>query len=242
VEGITYTFPSGTMLAPGERIVLAKNLVSFEAIFGEDVNVVGGFEGQLSNGGERLELRRADGGLILAFTYSDQAPWPLEVDGSGYSLVLIHPFSNPDHSDPQSWRASLVMGGSPGADDRIDYATWKSDKGNHADHEDRDGDGLTTGVEYFLGGNPNLAEPLLAPSAVVQADGSVVMTIDQLAGSVGVVSPEASTDLHQWSIPENSVFFGTTRLPVVPAKDRLVFRIPAPIPAGRLFVRCSFRQ
>jgi hypothetical protein len=187
-----------------------------------------------------VTISRSDGGVILSFSYSDLPPWPVVADVDGYSLTLINPFNFPDHSDPRSWRASVGVGGSPDGDDSIDYAGWKAANGGHADDEDLDGDGLTTRVEYFLGGEPNTAEPGLVPGTVLQADGSVVMSIDRVAGSVGVVGPEASTDLEMWSMPGGTEFLSASRLPGIPARDRLVFRIPAPVPAGRLFVRFAF--
>ncbi len=238
--GITFSFPADTRLLPGERIVVAKDVGAFGAAYGGGLNVVGGFPDNLSNSGELVTLSRADGGVILSFSYSDLPPWPVAADGDGYSLTLINPFSFPDHSDPRSWRASVGVGGSPDGDDSIDYAGWKAANGGHADDEDLDGDGLTTRVEYFLGGDPNTAEPGLVPGTVLQADGSVVISIDRVAGSVGLAGPEASTDLEMWSVPSGTEFLSASRLPGSPARDRLVFRIPAPVPAGRLFVRFAF--
>src|SRR3989475_9899058 len=38
-------------------------------------------------------------------------------DGTGFSLVPVNPNLDPDPNSPLNWRASTVIGGSPGADD-----------------------------------------------------------------------------------------------------------------------------
>lgn len=105
--GITYLFPTGTLLAPGGRIVVS------EAEF------TGGT--RLSNGGEQIVLSDALGGVIRDFSFSDDPPWPLAADGRGYSLVLIRPATNPDHGNPANWRRSSSSGGNPGSSDAIPY-------------------------------------------------------------------------------------------------------------------------
>ena len=58
----------------------------------------------LSDSGEKLVLADRDGGSISEVTYDDSAPWPVEADGSGPSLI----------SDGEDWTASSEPGGSPG--------------------------------------------------------------------------------------------------------------------------------
>ena len=99
--GITYTFPDGTSLAPGARIVLTP----------------AEYTGNLDNGGETITLSDVDGSIIQSFRYNDRAPWPLAADGDGQSLTLIAPTSAPDPSLPASWRSSITVGGTPGDTD-----------------------------------------------------------------------------------------------------------------------------
>lgn len=109
-----YTFASGLILAPGERIVVAKDPVTFTAIYGPGINVApdGYGSANFSNGGERVVLRGASGQPIQDFTYDDSAPWPTSPDGDGPSLELIDPFADP--ANPANWRPSYYRGGSPG--------------------------------------------------------------------------------------------------------------------------------
>lgn len=243
--GITFTFPAGTFLAAGERVLVVKNPAEFASAFGTGLPVAGGYPDNLSNSGELLELRRADGEVLHSFTYSDKPPWPVEADGGGYSLVLIDPGSNPDHGDPRHWRASLVAGGSPGGSDVIDYEDWKLANGGHGDDEDRDGDGFTTLQEFYLGGDPAAPDQGLAPIHQLQADGSLVIAVTRRAGVAadGPV-PQVSEDLASWSPAHGAGFLGVERLEGLPVRDRLTFWIPPPEGEGAgapgWFVRFTF--
>jgi spore coat protein CotH len=112
IAGISYTFPTQS-LAPGTRVVLAKNTAAFTARYGAGISPLGPYDGQLSNGGEQLHLTDTNGVTILFFTYQDAPPWPERPDGTGSSLELIDPLGS--YNDPANWRASLGYGGSPGA-------------------------------------------------------------------------------------------------------------------------------
>ncbi|MBK1882295.1 lamin tail domain-containing protein [Luteolibacter pohnpeiensis] len=120
-EGIDYTFPDGTVIDVGQRVLLVRSLAAFEALFGSGKPVFGEFANDtaLSNSGERLKLESVDGNTLLDFTYGTAFPWPESADGSGTSLVLLDQM-NPD--DPRSWRASAVADGTPGGTDSIALA------------------------------------------------------------------------------------------------------------------------
>jgi hypothetical protein len=240
-SGITFTFPSPTELPPGGRILIVKDPSAFAAVYGEGLNVVGGFPDNLSNSGELITLRRADNVVVLSFAYSDLPPWPVAADGDGYSLTLIDPFSNPDHADPRNWRASAVIGGSPALGDTIDYADWKSVTGDHGDDEDRDGDGFTTRLEYFLGGDPAVADRDIAPLFTREPGGTLLMSVTRRATAEGAgISLEISSDLTGWQPDPAAVFLSNQRLGGSPARDRLTFRLTPPANAPRFFARFAF--
>jgi len=239
--GITFTFPAGTRLLPGGRILVVKDPDEFSAIFGSGPQVAGSYPNNLSNSGERLELTRADGIVIHSFVYSDQPPWPAEADGEGYALVLVDPGSNPDHGDPLSWRASHGLGGAPGAPDAQGYAEWRLLNGEHDDDEDRDGDGINTLLEYYLGGNPQLPEPDLMPKMTISADGSWLMSITRRVG-LDVAGPlvESSSDLAEWLPDPAAELLETLRIPGFPTRDRLTFRVDRVPAEAAYFVRFAF--
>ena len=59
-DGIKYTFPDGTHLAPGEFAVIASESTDFTNRY-PGVDVVGEYFGNLSNGGEKLEISLGTG-------------------------------------------------------------------------------------------------------------------------------------------------------------------------------------
>ena len=129
--GIDFDFAASpvTSLAPGERVLVVKNLPAFESRYGSSLPVAGTWEAtdNLSNSGERLTLSFG-GAVIHDFIYDDAAPWPMAADGDGSSLMLIDPGSAPDHSVAANWQASDTPFGSPGNDDSR-FAVWLSRRG-----------------------------------------------------------------------------------------------------------------
>ena len=121
VQGITFDFSEGAVshLAPGEYLLIAKDLDAFIEHYGTNgTRIAGDYGGSLANEGETLVLADDTLGPILSITYDDSRGWPPEADGAGHSLVprvLVDQHSALDH--PANWRASAFMGGSPGQPD-----------------------------------------------------------------------------------------------------------------------------
>ncbi len=125
-DGIKYSFPPGTVLAPGEHVLLVSfdpNLPAAMHAFWDAYGVVnptarvfGPFENKLANGGERLALERpqlADGPddsdswvIVDEVVYSDRAPWPDNAAGLGASLQRIH--WQGSGMDPENWTADFA--------------------------------------------------------------------------------------------------------------------------------------
>jgi hypothetical protein len=122
ISGIQFSFPSGTMIDPGEYIVVAKNPTAFQALH-SGIRVFGPYDGRLANSGESVSLEDFQTGVIEQFSYSDGRGWPLAADGSGHSLVpLEETFSNPNRSCldyGRNWRFSTMPLGSPGGPDPL---------------------------------------------------------------------------------------------------------------------------
>jgi len=112
VDGIEFQFPS-VQLAPGARILLAKNPIAFAARYGEGLPLAGPFTGNLDNAGERIRLLDASNEEILDFSYEDD--WHPLTDGHGFSLVVVEENADPDAwNRAGQWRASSAIFGSPG--------------------------------------------------------------------------------------------------------------------------------
>ena len=219
-NGIAFNFVrsrSLQQLLPGQRLILASNYGAFQMRY-PGVGVAGTFanDSNLSNGGERLRLTAADGGMIFDFTYNDRSPWPIEADGQGYSLVLINPLTHPDPALPKNWRISSQPNGNPGASDADTFAAWtarNSITGNPGDDPDRNG--LASIAEYALGLSPPIALPEIADLLRLSLEETSITGITETylvihyreaanADDVKAV-PEFSTDLTSWN-PLNEEF------------------------------------
>ncbi len=110
-DGIEFTFPTGTLLEAGAYTVITQDQAFFATRY-PAVPLSSVYTGQLSNGGERLEIRAPDASVILSITYNDAPPWPTAPDGQGFSLVLVDVLGDP--GDAANWRPSTGIDGSPG--------------------------------------------------------------------------------------------------------------------------------
>jgi hypothetical protein len=139
----------------------------------------------------------AVGTVIRDFIYSNTMPWPSSAgDGTGFSLVLNAPLVNPDHADPFSWRSSVALNGSPGADDSIPFT------GNPDD--DLDNDGYSAFLEYALGTDDGEGSSVpgvqLGSELVPDAGDHLTISFSINLAAVGLqYSLETSGDLSNWT-------------------------------------------
>jgi hypothetical protein len=115
-NGVDFTFPS-MELAPGQYVLVVKDIDAFTAHYGLGLNIAGQYSGTLRNGGERVELQDAAGQTILNFRYRDG--WYDITDGMGFSLTVKDPANTEPNAwnDKSAWRPSANIGGSPAWDD-----------------------------------------------------------------------------------------------------------------------------
>ncbi|MEJ6579629.1 MAG: lamin tail domain-containing protein [Akkermansiaceae bacterium] len=237
-SGLTFTFPVGTTLAPGQRLVILRNQTAFEAQFGAQLNIGGTFTGSLDNGGELIALNSGDGVPILSFTYDDDAPWPVEADGDGYSLVLVVPECAPDHNLAINWQASLNPGGSPGTSGILTLADWKATYGNPADDSDPDNDGWTVLEEFFLGGSPVTRDNLAPVFTYNLATLTATATVTRRAGIPAKLNLETSSNLGNWATHPGANIISNQRPQATPDVETLTFSIP--LSQSKEFFRFTF--
>lgn len=111
--GIAYTF-GFYVLAPGARVLLARNLEAFGTRYStNDMVLVQWASGNLARGGERLTLTDPQGTNILSFEYS--RTWYPETFNTGFTLVPIDVTAAEDlWSTASNWRPGRVLFGTPG--------------------------------------------------------------------------------------------------------------------------------
>ena len=203
------------------------HLAPFEFRYGAGSPVAGEFQNGtgLSNGGERIRLADAGGGTVRDFAYNDRHPWPEGADGAGHSLVLMAPFTLPDHSLAESWRHSALPGGNPGSGDAMAFS-------GDPDADD-DGDGLSNFMNHALGGSAGEKGPVLLLEGNL-----LILTHGRNLAADGVrYLPERSSDLGGW---EELV---TTPMAETPIGDGTsIMRWEFPVDLERSFVRLRVLQ
>ena len=111
-NGIDFEFTSRQILEGRSYLVVCRNVSAIKSTYGI-TNAVGNFSHVLDNAGETIELSIPGGAVVCRVSYNDRGKWPAGAKGTGHSLSLLYPYSDP--SDPDSWAISLQMGGTPGA-------------------------------------------------------------------------------------------------------------------------------
>jgi hypothetical protein len=180
-KGVNFDFPDGYTIPAGGFALVVKNLAAFQTRWGHahDAIIAGQFPGDnLDNAGEQLKLSYGAGTGIVDFIYSDNPPWPVDAAGTGRTLVLWNPALRPDPALPGNWKSSYVMGGTPGADEVINYAAWAAGYPDVSDPSlDTDHDGLIDLLEYAL-----LADPTQASADSLPAEGVQTFTVAGVTG------------------------------------------------------------
>lgn len=165
-QGLVHTFPSGTTLAGGARLIVAADPAAFAVRYPSfGATVLGPYEDDLDNGGERIELTDASGEVILDFEYKDG--WYPATDGNGRSIVLRDTATAyNDFGNAISWAISSGPFGTPGAAETSfasNYYGWDNFHFTEAEREnlaisgpsvDSDGDGKPNFLEYALCSDP----------------------------------------------------------------------------------------
>ena len=242
-NGVRFSFndvdPGFLRLPPGGRIVLSANKAAFQKRYGTspDLRLAGTYLDSLRNSGEQITVVGLSGTAIIDFTYSDQAPWPVDADGSGYSILLNNPYSWPDPKLGSSWRSSAQKNGKPGFDDSTAFALSPSG--------DEDGDGLLNFLEFAIGSDPLspssrqvLRSSLRTFTVGGHSEPYLVFEFNRNlgAGNVAFVL-QTSADLMEWNSPDPRLVYvggknngdGTdtvtyrTALPFAQLEDRALF-------------------
>ena len=115
--GVDLAFPAGTVVAAGGFLVVAANPAELRSQTGFS-GALGPWDGALSNGGERLSLVSRSGRTIDSVRYGDDDPWPVEADGSGFTLAKVDHDAASDRAE--HWAVTARRGGTPGASNALD--------------------------------------------------------------------------------------------------------------------------
>jgi hypothetical protein len=113
LQGLSYTFPTGSLIGPNSFLVLAANRSLFSSAYGGTIPIFDTFNGPLATDGQTLLLVQpganpAANQWVAGVRYGSGAPWPQGANGTGSSLQLIDP-----HQD--NWRVCNWAGSFPPA-------------------------------------------------------------------------------------------------------------------------------
>jgi len=131
-NGISYTFPQGTILPVDGHIVVAEDpMLAYHPVtliskYGTFPNLIyKPFQGNLSNDGERIRLCDAAGKKIDEVDYQLGFPWPTVGDAvvefrrtGGHSIQLVNPYF--DNNLAGSWRSAYPTPALPNVDVLVD--------------------------------------------------------------------------------------------------------------------------
>ncbi len=228
VAGIDFTFPAAT-LAPGAYAVVARRSAAF-ALRHPGVTPIGEYyqpgANVLSNGGEEVALIAASGADIARFTYADNLPWPASPDGTGPSLVLIAPKTNPDPTNPLHWRASAGNEGNAGTTDGLALPA------NLAG--DDDNDGILNIVEHATGSG---SFPKAGRETVLGVS-LATFTLERISLADVSWDLENSAVLATWA-PVGTAYEITTRTSLPGGIERVTLRSVSPAPTPAHFLRAK---
>jgi len=119
-DGVAFEFTADgvTTLAPGEYVVVVRDIQAFTARYSTGIRVAGEYDGGLNNSSERVSLLDPYDRLVLEFTYFDGGDWFNHTDGEGFSLVVRDDAQDPAlFNSEDGWQASWAIGGNPGQTD-----------------------------------------------------------------------------------------------------------------------------
>jgi hypothetical protein len=203
--GIQFVFPAGTILAPGERLLVVEDQGNFKSRYGNGLPIVGEWTGALSNGGEQLIILASDLSEVQNFEYSDD--WYAVTDGNGSSMEVVD--TEGDYSSASNWRPSVAINGTPAADaagynvadfnrdrtvDGADYAVFKSNFGLSIDvlstHADANGDGVVNLADYTVW-RDNLGA-VTPPASYVVPRNTLDAVVDADTGPVPAIEPQGT--------------------------------------------------
>lgn len=107
----SFLIPQGTVVPASGYLVLYSDATLFQQRHPTIGNAIGPIGFDWSNEGEKIELITPTGATYLSFSYSNQMPWPIEGNGTGYTIQLVNPTAPPALSS--SWEVGC-MEGTPG--------------------------------------------------------------------------------------------------------------------------------
>ena len=113
INGLSYTFPPGSMIGPRAYLVLAADRTAFAGEYGATIPVFGTYSGTFATSGETITLlqpgpTQAQDVIVDRVQYENALPWSTNASGTGFGFQLIDPLQ--DNSRVGNWASSYYPG------------------------------------------------------------------------------------------------------------------------------------
>jgi len=123
-----FVIPENTILKSDAYLVICRDSVTFRENHPTVNNHIGVFDFGLGSAGDVARLFDEYGELVDSVSFGSELPWPVEPNGTGPTLELRE--YQMENLNPDSWKSSLVVGGTPGMVNSITTGTDWLAEGN----------------------------------------------------------------------------------------------------------------
>jgi hypothetical protein len=238
--GVDFDFPSNITLAAGATLLVVgfdpvldpSSLAAFKSAYGiiSPVTILGPWSGKLGNTNESVSLQRPDpvqlpphpdAGfvpyvLVEKITYTNGAPWPVNVSATGNSLqrVSFTGYGN----DATNWTGATPTPASSGSADTDNDGmadAWESMHGLIVGVNDSSGDpdhdGMTNLAEYLAGTDPQDPNSKLWLQITPPSPSSVAVQFTAISNLTYSVQYRTSLSTGSWLLLQNISLASTNR-------------------------------
>ena len=179
-KGIKFVFPDKARLSPGKYLVVCRKVSVFSPNYGQNIPVLGDFSGNLSHGGETIELSNAAGNVIDTVRYEDGDLWPMGPDGYSPSLERICPSVN--GADPSNWAGSTLP-------------SFEKPAGTPGRKNDSFSTNLPPAISHVKFSAPSFLQPVTVTAEIADPSGVKSVTLLWRLIKSGGESPESSVPM-----------------------------------------------
>jgi len=265
---------AGLVVGSGGELTVGRNLFTGQWGSSGVVDVSGGILNiagtlYLRNANYNGKIKISDGGRVVANDLSINSPGDvgvgLDIWESGSKFVIpnrhldkiLYWVNHKEiiaHGGDTGWMIKVDTVSEPGkvllTADAASYSLWASNNGvtNGTLGDDFDGDGVSNGLEYVLGGGVNTSDSTKLPQLSI-SDGNVIFTFvrDQASISGATLEIQVGNDLVNWptTYAVGADTAGSTHGVTIvkdapaPGKDTITLSVPQSTLPAKLFARLS---
>jgi hypothetical protein len=166
---VGFVFPNPTTIPAGGYLLIAEDPATLLSTLA--ATALGPYTGSLNSEGETIRLRDQNDTVVDEVDYKVGFPWPVESNGDGASMELIHPAL--DNALGSSWRVSAALTPTPGAQNSV-FATNAAPNIRKVGH---------------LPEQPTAADPVVITAKVTDPEGVASVNLEYQVVAPGAYVP-----------------------------------------------------